>query len=255
MIVDNGVDTKTGLHTWTVRFYSGGTADYVTVDNMLPTSGGRLIFDGYGAGTTNPQGLWIALIEKAYAQWNETGKEGRNGANSYSGIEAGWMADVDAQVLGHSASSYNLSGNTALAALIAGMTNHQAVTIGTTTSSNANDTLSYGLYGSHAYAVVGYNAANQTFTLFNPWGSNQPTQALTWAQLQATTDGFVVANASGTQAFAASVTVPHKSAARAAAVINSAAAIANGGATSSSNDTHTAAVDAVFARYYAPGSA
>ena len=255
MIVDNGVDAKTGLHTWTVRFYSNGTPDYVTVDNMLPTSGGRLAFDGYGEGLSNPQGLWIALIEKAYAQWNETGKEGRDGSNTYAGIQGGWMADVDAQVLGHTASSYNLYSNSDLQALITGMTSHQAVTIGTDSTSNASDLLSYGLYGSHAYAVVGYNAANQTFTLYNPWGSNQPTQALTWAELQATTDGFVVANASGTQALATSVTVPRAAhAPRTAGVINAAAEFANGGGASSGNDTRTAAVDAVFARYYAPRS-
>jgi hypothetical protein len=253
MIVDNGVDAKTGLHTWTVRFYSNGTADYVTVDNMLPTSGGRLVFDGYGEGTTNPQGLWIALVEKAYAQWNETGKEGRNGSNTYSGIEGGWMADVDAQVLGHSASSYNLSGNTALQALISGMTNHQAVTIGTDSTNNANDLLSYGLYGSHAYAVVGYNASNQTFTLYNPWGSNQPTQALTWAQLQANTAGFVVANVSGTQAFATSVT--HAASAPRPNLASAGAAFSvNGGGATGGSDTRTSAVDAVFARYYAPQS-
>ncbi len=256
MIVDNGVDAKTGLHTWTVRFYSNGTPDYVTVDNMLPTSGGRLVFDGYGEGLTNPQGLWIALVEKAYAQWNETGKEGRDGSNTYLGIQGGWMADVDAQVLGHSASSYNLHSNSDLQALITGMTSHQAVTIGTDSTNNASDLLSYGLYGSHAYAVVGYNAANQTFTLYNPWGSNQPTQALTWAELQATTDGFVVANASGTQAFATSVTVPRtahapRSDATRAAV---AASFADGGGASGGNDERTAAVDAVFARYYAPRS-
>jgi hypothetical protein len=258
MIVDNGVDAKTGLHTWTVRFYSNGKADYVTVDNMLPTSGGRLVFDGYGESTTNPQGLWIALIEKAYAQWNETGKEGRDGTNNYTSIQGGWMADVDAQVLGHSASSYNLSGNTALQALISGMTNHQAVTIGTDSTNNPNDLLSYNLYGSHAYAVVGYNASNQTFTLYNPWGTSQPTQALTWAQLQATCDGFVVAKASGTQAFATSVTIPRSSRAPQPANVSVAAAaasFANSGGTSGGSDTKTAAVDAVFARYYAPRSA
>ncbi len=256
MIVDNGVDAQTGLHTWTVRFYSGGTADYVTVDNMLPTSGGRLVFDGYGEGATNPQGLWIALIEKAFAQWNETGKEGRDGTNTYSGIEGGWMADVDAQVLGHSASSYSLSGSSGLQALIAGMTNHQAVTIGTTSSSNANDTLSYGLFGSHAYAVVGYNASNQTFTLYNPWGIDQPTQALSWSQLQSTGDGFAVANASGTQAFATSVIVPRPAIApRPAAALAAAAASYSSGGRSDSSDTRAAAFDSVFARFYSTRSA
>ncbi len=44
--------------------------------------------------------------------------------------------------------------------------------------------------GDHAYAVVGYNATNQTVTLFNPWGINNGSSypgliTLTWAQIQA----------------------------------------------------------------------
>ena len=48
MFIDNGVDAQTGIHSWTVRFYDNGTADYVTVDNLLPVSGSTLVFDGYG---------------------------------------------------------------------------------------------------------------------------------------------------------------------------------------------------------------
>jgi hypothetical protein len=199
MIIPNGDGT------WTVRFYDNGQADYVTVNDELPTSGGMLVFDGYGHGTTNPPGLWIALIEKAYAQWDETGNEGRGGTNSYADIQGGWMANVDAQVLGHAAPSYDLSSSSDLQALISGMTNEQAVTVGTDGSNNSNDSLPYGLYGSHAYAVTGYNSSNQTFTLYNPWGMDQPAQALTWAQLQATCDGLVVANPTGTQSFATSL--------------------------------------------------
>ncbi len=104
MFVDNGDGT------WTVRFYYNGTADYVTVNSRLPVnSQGNLIFDGYGTNSQSASNvLWIELAEKAYAQWNETGKEGRNGQNSYAAIEGGWMADVDAQVLGHAAASYSL---------------------------------------------------------------------------------------------------------------------------------------------------
>jgi hypothetical protein len=201
MIIDNGVDSQTGIHSWTVRFYDNGVADYVTVDDQLPVSGSTLVFDGYGTSINSPKGLWIALIEKAYAQWNETGKEGRDGQNSYADIAGGWMADVDAQVLGQPASSYNLISASDQQALVNAMTSttKMAVTIGTDTSSNANDTLAYGLYGDHAYAIIGYNSAAGTYTLYNPWGVDQPTQAMTWAQLQTVTDGFVVANPSQTQ--------------------------------------------------------
>ena len=56
MIVDNGVDAQTGIHSWTVRFYDNGVADYVTVDNQLPVSGSTLVFDGYGTSISSPQG-------------------------------------------------------------------------------------------------------------------------------------------------------------------------------------------------------
>jgi hypothetical protein len=189
-----------GDGTYTVRFYtSSGTADYVTVNGMLPTYNGTLCFADYCASPTNASNpLWIPLAEKAYAEWNETGNEGRNGTNTYAAIEGGWMGDVDAQVLGHSATDYGMTANNQQA-MITALTSGEAVTIGTIGSSNNSDTLPYGLYGSHAYGVTGYSAANGgSFTLYNPWGFDQPNSSLTWADLQATTSGFVVANTSGT---------------------------------------------------------
>ena len=53
---------------------------------------------------------------------------------------------------------------------------------------------------SHAYAIIGYNASTDTFTLYNPWGSNQPGQ-LTWSQLQATCSQLAVADTSGSVAY------------------------------------------------------
>jgi hypothetical protein len=206
-----------GDGTYTVRFYTGtygasgnsdgsvndgftngiGTADYVTVNTMLPTYNGRLVFADYETSYTATQNdLWIPLAEKAYAQWNETGKEGRDGTNTYASIEGGWMAPVDAQVLGHNATDYSLTTGTEQN-MIAALTANKAVTIGTICSSNSNDTLPYGLYGCHAYAVTGYNASNNTFTLYNPWGFDQPPAALTWAEVMATTDTFTVASTSG----------------------------------------------------------
>jgi hypothetical protein len=193
------VDNSDG--TWTVRFYANGVADYVTVDATLPFYGNSLVYAGAGVNGS----LWIPLAEKAYAQWNETGKEGRDGSNTYAAIEGGWMADVDAQVLGRNATSYNVSTTADQNALIAALGSKKAVTIGTVQSSRADGSLSYGLYGSHAYAVIGY--ANGTFQLYNPWGSNQPSR-LTWQQLKSTCFGFVVADASNTVPISTSVSVP-----------------------------------------------
>jgi hypothetical protein len=200
-----------GDGTYTIRFYTGaygqsynpsngswsdgfttgqGTADYVTVDSKLPTTAsGMLVYSDYGNSYTSSSNvLWIALAEKAYAEWNQTGKEGRDGTNNYASIAGGWMATVDAQVLGHNATDYSMTNADAQYAINA-LAAHQAVTIGTSSAE-------YGLVADHAYAIIGYSASTGTFTLYNPWGFDQPGQ-LTWSQLEAACDGFVVATTSG----------------------------------------------------------
>jgi hypothetical protein len=200
-----------GDGTYTVRFYTGtygsiynssngtysdgftngtGTPEYVTVNLQLPTtSSGMLVYADYGASYSNSSNaLWIPLLEKAYAQWNQTGAEGRDGTNSYAGIEGGWMATVDAQVLGHNATDY-MMGTATEQQLISALSSGEAVTIGTINTE-------YGLYGSHAYAVTAYTASTNTFTLYNPWGFDQPGQ-LTWSQLESDCSGFTATNASG----------------------------------------------------------
>ncbi len=44
--------------------------------------------------------------------------------------------------------------------------------------------------------MLGYNASANAFTLYNPWGFDQP-GLLSWSQLEATCDGFVVATTAG----------------------------------------------------------
>jgi hypothetical protein len=159
------------------------------------------------------------------------------------------MADVDAQVLGHSASSYNLISAADQNALIAGMNGHMAVTIGTIVSNRYDDSLSYGLFGSHAYAVIGYSGG--LFTLYNPWGIDQPTQALSWAQLQTVCDGFVVASTANPAPFttlsravrAAAAPRPASDAAPAAAPV----AAEGSSAAGSQAAPQAAVVDAVLA--------
>lgn len=209
MIINNGDGT------YTVRFYSGplgvinngsgtisagfssgvGTPDYVTVDSMLPaSSSGILQYADYGASCTNAaNSLWIPLIEKAYAQWNETGKEGGDGKNAYCDIQGGWMATVDAQALGYNANDYIMT-TTAQQVAVSALAAHQAVTIGT---QNWTAATNLGLYANHAYAITAYNASTGTFTLYNPWGTNQPGQ-LTWAQLQATCTQLCTCNITAT---------------------------------------------------------
>jgi hypothetical protein len=207
MFVDNGDGT------FTVRFYTGaygcytntdgsvsdgfqnnsGTADYVTVDRSLVTyagSNGVMAYADYGlSASSSTNSLWIPLAEKAYAEWNQTGHEGRDGSNAYASIQGGWMATVDAQVLGYNASDYSVADSTKQA-MVSALASHKSVTIAT----DGQD--ADGLYGDHAYGVIGYNSSTDTFTLYNPWGCDQP-GPLSWAQLEATCYGFVVADPSG----------------------------------------------------------
>lgn len=190
MFIDNGDGT------YTVRFFhsgsSGMTADYVTVNRRLPAySNGALGYSGYGLRVNqSTTTLWIALAEKAYAQWNETGLSGRDGTNRYAAIEGGWMWYVNQQVLGIQSAYTHLSSSTKNA-LVNALSSQQAVTIGTWSNASAG-----GLYGSHAYIVAGYNSSTDTFTLHNPWGVSHPTP-LTWSQLQSSCSIFVTTGTSG----------------------------------------------------------
>ena len=210
MFIDNGDGT------FTVRFYTGtygvsgyasdggisagfnnnvATADYVTVNRMLPDRPPRASWPTPTTAPITPtpaNSLWIPLAEKAYAQWNQTGKEGRDGTNAYASIQGGWMATVDAQVLGHNATDYIMTsteragGHQRTGGQEGRDDRHPPVVADTKD----------GLYASHAYAIVGYNATTDKFTLYNPWGSNQP-DPLTWSQLQADCTQMAVADTTG----------------------------------------------------------
>jgi hypothetical protein len=210
MFIDNGANT------WTVRFYysssgySNGpyTADYVTVDKQLPTSENMLIYSECGWTYNHPYSrayndgsneLWIALAEKAYAQWNETGRASRpttpnnlNGENSYASIEGGIDVALT-QVLGQSAKPYAMGGDGTEAVLKSAIDAHKAVMIGT---KDFGTTWKDGLVGTHAYVVSGYSG--NIFTLYNPWGVNQNGTPMalqvSWSILSADCDCFTASN-------------------------------------------------------------
>lgn len=189
----------------TAGFVSGaGVADYVTVNRKLPTySNGMLAYSGFGLSATNPATtLWIALAEKAYAQWNETGKTGRSSAtNSYAAIAGGWMSNSNAHVLGTNSTNYSFA-NTNKQNMITALNTGRAVTLGTSGTASLK-----GLVGAHAYTVVSYNPSTDAFTLHNPWGTAQP-NALTWTELQQNCSSFCVADPRGSVAISTASVKP-----------------------------------------------
>ena len=184
-----------GDGTYTVRFYGGsygtfynangtvsdgfanntGTADYVTVNCSLPTySNGMLAYADYGATlptrATRSGSRWP---RRPTPSGTRPARKAATAQNAYASIEGGWMATVDAQVLGHNATDYNVTASTQQA-MINALAADQAVTIGTDGSSNSADTLPYGLYGSHAYAVIGYNASASCSSYTTPGVATSP---------------------------------------------------------------------------------
>jgi hypothetical protein len=174
-----------------VRFYNGSQAHYVTVDSYLPTnSSGNLIYASMGANYANPSNeLWVGLAEKAYVQLNEMGWERLglpgNGQNSYSAIAGGYITSALAHITGQ-ATTYNWTGHAAsFTTFVTAFNQGKAIGFSSKTTPASSTVV-----GSHAYAVVGYNASTQTVTLFNPWGIQYGLITMSWSQIQANFDYF-----------------------------------------------------------------
>ncbi|MGI0486937.1 C2 family cysteine protease [Pantanalinema rosaneae CENA516] len=172
--------------TYTVRLYNNGVADYVTVDRYLPVNAsGNAVFGGWGGGhySSSSNELWAALLEKAYAQFNEEGWIGQDNTNSYNGPS--FSSPIDAGI-GWGYTNVALSH-------VTGVNAGWSSNMNTTNILNAfnagrrivlNDS-------SHAYAVIGYNNATNRFIVYNPYGS---TTQYTHAQLASTFSGWAATN-------------------------------------------------------------
>jgi hypothetical protein len=160
MFIDNGDNT------WTVRFYVNGAPDYVTVDRELPAAGGYLLYADLGADVTNPGNiLWPALAEKAYAQENESGRLGRSGsANSYDSISGGDPSAATTLLTGR-ATGWSVLSSPSFAAIQSRFSAGDQVTFASDYPPADSN-----IVPGHAYTMIGYNAAAQTVTLYNPWG-------------------------------------------------------------------------------------
>ncbi len=188
MFIDNGDDT------FTVRMYNNGVADYVTVDRWLPTNAsstataGGAVFAGWGGGlSNNPNNeLWVALAEKAYAQFNESGWIGQDNTNTYAGIAFGWHDVAMRHITGLNATN-NAMNNSSVARMISNFNARRPISLCTNVST------SDGIVGNHCYTLIGYNAVTDQFRVYNPQNYNNDAQAERWitrAQLLANFSGW-----------------------------------------------------------------
>jgi hypothetical protein len=179
--------TDNGDGTYSVRFYTNGQADYVTVDNMMATKAdGTYLHADAGDGTAtdgvvaDDNELWVALAEKAYAQLNESGRLGQQEAtNRYGagnqgshGISWGLTTNGIEHVTGLSASWGNATNSSV------GITNVSSWELQNLVNSNRVVTVGW---GGHARTIMSYDASTGDYTIRNPYDQNH--SSLTHAEL------------------------------------------------------------------------
>ncbi|WP_114990670.1 C2 family cysteine protease [Synechococcus sp. UW179A] len=201
-----------GDGTYGVRFYDNSLSEiWVTVDSYVPSTNGysTALAGNASWGLTGEK--WVALLEKGYAQANETGAFARgsnSSKNSYAAVEGGWM-DALTHLSGNTTTtvSLNYTGTGGSGTGLNGWTNAW----GSQTSWNAFETqaisainggkaLWLGSFGNtwgsngrrnfvagHAFAITAYNASTGLFTIVNPWGSSSGssnhTFTASWSEL------------------------------------------------------------------------
>lgn len=150
--------------TYTVTFYRAPLPDVdgvpgrpveVTVDNKLPVISGKA---AYAPVMDNV--MWVAIYEKAYAQYS----------GGYSKIDGG-LGDRGMHEITGVPTTRTTPGSMSLADMDRKIKEGQAVTVGSVPHLNAVDRR---LVGTHEYSVQSVNTKTHppTVTLFNPWGRN-----------------------------------------------------------------------------------
>ncbi len=179
-IVDRGGDV------YAVRFYkvnSRGVAkeEWVEVDADFPWFTNK---DTWAYLQSTQKGeLWPSVIEKAYAVWKA------GGAGDYDTIgQGGWEGDVMEAMTGLTTDSDTVSGagndDALWEKLKTASDGKKAMTAGTFDDNHGKDARygeATGIYGNHAYTVMGVRtrgrgkAKERKVILRNPWGSGEPT--------------------------------------------------------------------------------
>ena len=160
-----------GNGSYGVRFIVDGHADWVTVNGELPTMpSGYSFANGSDLEFANGDVAWAELVEKAYAELNAEpnaphGAQLNAASNSYAGISAG-SGYALTEITGQAVNYFGASMLSADAAEIgAAWSAKEDLIVGTSNIASGN------IVADHMFEVIGFNAANNTLTLHNPWGS------------------------------------------------------------------------------------
>ncbi|WP_414576017.1 C2 family cysteine protease [Anabaena sp. CCY 9402-a] len=165
----NSMITDNGDNTYTIRFYSYSGAEYVTVDRRIATS---------IAAKRNNGVLWVALVEKAYAQWREWSAKGQPG---YNLIGNGGSLDTPLKQITGKQTTYHSISKVSFSSLETALANGQALTTARV-GNNSKYIVSY-----HAYSVANVytnTSGGQRVVVRNPWGVDGRTKS-------GSDDGFI----------------------------------------------------------------
>jgi hypothetical protein len=170
--------TNNGNGTYGVRFFVGGEAEYVTVNDELPTASKPLWDNGSNlkfANGADGAPLWAELVEKAFAQLNAEpgaihGQERNEAINAYAGISDGHPRDALAEITGQNSETFG-PGKLVSDAVEIGAAFESGEEVELFLGNFPKDYQSHGLVENHVFEVIGYNASSDAFTLHNPWGS------------------------------------------------------------------------------------
>ena len=175
-IIKNMVKAN-GDGTYTVTFKerdwsTGRTKDVqVKVDGDLyaRSYGGPLY--GHSSNSSEPtkMEMWFPIIEKAYASWK----------GSYDAIgNGGHSADVFEDFTGREGRSISTRGSadTVWNTITTAVDNKRPVAAGTHDDGGPVNYTNTGVYGDHAYSVLGYEkqGTERYVILRNPWGESEP---------------------------------------------------------------------------------
>jgi hypothetical protein len=150
-----------GDGSYAVRFWQNGQATYLRVDAQLPVFTGDVL--KYAKLTPDGE-LWVALTEKAYAQF-------RTGQNSYSSISSGWMGTVYSQITNVAPSGAS-PGSLSMAGDALGQYLYDNLQVGHAVSAGSLSAPAGPIVGSHAYTVQSAQNVGGAWyvTVFNVWG-------------------------------------------------------------------------------------
>lgn len=167
MITDNGNGT------YTVSF--GGELGDVTVDDDFPINqDGNVVYAQTTGDGTTPE-LWVAIIEKAFAQ--------AHSENSYQGIEFGWPSNAIAHITGQTNFTVDAPSAFTPQSLQAALNNGQSVTALTPKdpdgAGKGKSVTPDGLVFNHAYVITDVRQNAKTgeweVVVYNPHRSDPNT--------------------------------------------------------------------------------